>query len=268
MVFASLAWVSLPNYEIEESVHSNPLWNRDTELLSYMSFTPAGDILGYGMRSTESHSAHVWSKSDGRIRLERTIELPAKSFKNGPSRICHFERRDSNRLDLSRRLTCRTADWWNKSLGTPRAADDLPLRRAPVSYLAFLGMGRLAAFFSDGELALWDLAARRVMATRSVNVTEPSPLIAKGTFLAFYSFFSRDTFVFDTTGDRFALVENSHHASDIISLALSPNGQLALASREKLEEQLSIQQAPGPIHALDFFDRTRVIVAGDFMEFS
>ena len=78
-IFGSLAWVSLPNYEIRERIDSAPLRTIETDNNSRLWFTPAGELAGYSLEGMHI-TARVWSTS-GNLLRERTLELtsPAKA---------------------------------------------------------------------------------------------------------------------------------------------------------------------------------------------
>ena len=260
-VFGSLAWVSLPNYEVRERIDSTPLRTIETNNNSKLWFTPSGELAGYGLDGMHI-TARVWSTS-GNLLRERTLELTSPVKAPAPTFAVS---NDTSQIAWVSPSGMRVEGLFAEQPGKRGEEAAHPLRRRlPIASLAFIGPNKLASLYEDGELELWDLASDQVTASRTIPITNPGPLISKGAYLATYSLFSHDAFVFDiSSGNRIALLENSRYPSEILSVALSSQGRLAVALRESLQERGAAVLAPGAIRAISFHDLSRVMIAGDF----
>jgi hypothetical protein len=262
VLFCSLAYVSLPNYDIRERIDSKAVRTIQTDNVSRLWLSPAGELAAYGVRGVNI-TARVWASASGALLHERTLELasPAKAsapvfaISNDVSQIAWLSPAGLNVERL-----------FPPSGSEPAVAVGLPLRRpVPISSLAFTGASTLGILYEDGDLELWDLANHKLTASKSLGITDPGPLLGNGSYLATYSLSSNHAFVLDTgSGDRLSLLENSQHPSKILLAALSAKGRLAVVLGDKLELQGKSVGAPGVVRALDFFDFNRVFIAGDF----
>src|SRR5260370_14667737 len=258
-LFFSLAYFTLPKYEMEERIQAGALGNIQSENLSRLWFSPRGELVGLGQLGPHL-TVHVWSGRNAAPLRVRDLELP--STKERPNPV--FAVAD----DGSKIAWIAAAGVHIENLFSTagQVAVDHPFRRSvPVSSLALMGSGDAAAIYRDGELDLWDLTRETISASKLLSITEPGPLIARGSYLAVYSLFSHDVLVFDTgTGDKLSVLEYTKYPADMLSVTLSPLGRLAAGTRDKVQVQGFPIAEPGAVTALAFSDRHRVMVGGDF----
>jgi hypothetical protein len=258
-VFGTLAFISLPKYEVAERLDVRPLGNIQTENISQLWFSPGRELVGTGQNGLQL-TVRVWSGADGKILRERTVDLPVT--KNS-ARPVYSVSADASKAAWLTATGVHTESLVSSSPGT--GVDVGFKRRVPISALAFTGSGALAIVYHDGELEIWDGDGARITASKRLDVIEPVTLLANRQYVAAYSSASGDAVVFDTgAGNKLSLLENRKYPRDVLSLTLSPQGRLAAGTRETVEQQGRSFSAPGPIRALAFFDRNRVLVGGDF----
>jgi hypothetical protein len=258
-LFFALAYFALPKYEVTEHLQSSSLGNIRTEHLSRIWFSPGGDLVGVGQFGAHI-TLQVWASRDGAQLRECTLELP--STKEMPDPVFAVSS-DASKVAW---ISSAGVHVENPFPGGKQDAADHPFRRkVPIASLALTGPGELATLYRDSELELWDLAHDTVSASKTLSFNEPGPLISNGAYLAAYSLFSHDVFVFDTgSGDKLSVLEYTKFPPDMLSATLSPLARLAAGTRDALRMQSNSIPALGPIRALAFCDRNRVFVGGDF----
>jgi hypothetical protein len=240
-------------------LQTGALGNIETADISRVWFTPAGELVGIG-QSGSHITIHMWSSRNGARLRERTLELP--SSKERPDPVYAISS-DASKIA------------WIASVGIhveesfPAAkpvASDHPFRRpVPIASLALIGPNGLAALYRDADLELWNLTSDTITTSKPLSINEPGPLLSNGPYLAVSSLLSRDVFVFDTgIGDKLAVVEYTKYPPEMLSVTLSPIARLAAGTHDKLQIEGQPILAPGPIHALAYYDRNRVLVGGDF----
>jgi hypothetical protein len=258
-LFFALAYFALPKYEVSEHLQAGALGNIETADISRLWFSPPEELVG--IAQVGSHvTVHVWASRNGAQLRERTLELP--STKELPDPV-YAVSSDASKVAWIASAGIHVEDVFPAA---PRVASDHPFRRSvPILSLALTGSSKLATLYRDGELELWDLTSDTISASKLLTLTEPGPLLSNGAYLAASSLFSHDVFVFDTgSGDKLSVLEYTKFPPDMISVTLSPMARLAAGTREKLHAEGHSVPAPGPIHALAYYDRNRVLVGGDF----
>jgi hypothetical protein len=258
-LFLALAFFAMPRYEVSERLQAKALGNIDTADISRLWFSPAGELVGIGQ--TGSHiSIRVWASRDGAQLRERTLELPSTKAMPDP---VYAVSSDASKLAWISSAGVHVEDAF---LAGQRHASDHPFQRpVPIVSLALAGSSKLAALYSDGKFELWNLSSDTITASKPLGISEPGPLLSNGVYLAASSLASRDVFVFDTgTGDKLSVLEYTKYPPEMLSVTLSPLGRLAASTGEKLYMEGQPIPAPGPIHALAYCDRNRVLVGGEF----
>jgi len=257
-LFLALAFFAMPRYEVSERLQAKALGKIETADISRLWFSPAGELVGIGQ--TGSHiSIHVWASRNGSQLRERTLQLP--STKTMPDPV-YAVSSDASKLAWIARAGVHVEDSFPSG---QQNATDHPFRR-PVSIASLaLTSSRLAALYSDGALELWNLSSGAITASKALEISEPGPLLSNGVYLAASSLASRDVFVFDTgTGDKLSMLEYTKYPLEMLSVTLSPLARLASGTRDKLFMEGQPIPAPGPVQALAYSDRNRVLVGGDF----
>jgi hypothetical protein len=259
-VFCSLAYFSLPNYDMSERIDATLPRTIETKNVSRLWFSPAGDLVAYGLDGIHL-TVQVWASGSGSLLHERTLELTSPPKTAAPTFAVS---EDASQIAWISPAGVHVEALFGSAPGAEPAEHPLR-RRIEISSLALVGVANLAMLYRDGNLELWDLAKGGVIASKNLGITEPCPLLGKGSYLATYSRFSHDAFVLDTgLGDRLSLIENSRYASAILAVALSAQGRLAISLGDQMQEQGVAVQAPGGIQALAFYDLSRVFAGGDF----
>jgi WD40 repeat protein len=258
-LFVALAFFAMPRYEVSERLQAKALGNIETADISRLWFSPAGELVGIGKTGSRI-SIHVWASRNGAQLRERTLELP--STKGMPDPV-YAVSGDASKLAWIAGAGVQVEDSFPASQTN---ATNHPFRRpVPVASLALTGSGRLATLYRDGELQLWNLSTDTVTASKALGITEPGPLLSNGVYLAASSLASRDVFVLDTgTGDKLSVLEYTKYPPEMLWATLSPLARLASATPDKLYMEGQSIPAPGPIQALAYCDRNRVLAAGDF----
>jgi hypothetical protein len=258
-LFFALAFFALPKYEVSERLQAGALGNIETANIARIWFSAAGELVGIG--KVGSHvTIHVWDSQKGAKLRERTLELP--NTRDLPDPI-YAVSSDASKVAWLGREVVHVEDTF--PAGQPVASDHPFRRRVPITSLALTGSSELATLYKDGELELWNLNSDTISVSKLLSITEPGPLLSNGAYLAASSLFSRDVFVFDTgLGDKLSVLEYTKFPPDMLSVTLSPMARLAAGTRDKLQLEGHPIPAPGPIRALAYYDRHRVLVGGDF----
>jgi SIR2-like domain len=258
-VFLVLAFVALPKYEVSEHIETGALGKIESDNISQLWFSPAEELVGVAQDSFRV-TIRVWSGRKGALLRERALELGSAK---GVAKPTFAVSGDGSKIAW---VTPAGVHVESPFTATPEKAADFPFsKRVPITSLAFTGSAGLAILYQDGELELLDMAVGKVTASKSLGITDPGPLIATSAYLATYSLSSHDAFVFDTgSADRLSILEHSKYPADMLSVTLSPKARLAMGTNETvLVEGVSIP-APGAVHALAFYDRSRVFAGGSF----
>jgi hypothetical protein len=256
-VLGTLAFLILSRYDKVEHLEMRVTGNIQTDHVDQIWFSPAGEVVSTGLNGTEL-IVRVWSGSAGALVRERSVSLAA----NKPEKPVFAVSADASQAAWLDPAGVRVVSLI--ALEGESSAILQSGRRIPMSSLAFIGPGKLAALYQDGELDIWDIARDRVVATTHFDIAEPVLLISSVSYLAAYSSGSGHAFVFDTAGDRFLLLEHKQYPRDILSLTLSPQARFAVATRETIEQPGHSIRTPGPARGLAFLDRNRVLAGGDF----
>lgn len=253
-LFFGLAYFTLPKYELEERLRADALGTIQSENLSRLWFSPTGQLVGLGQLGPHL-TVHVWDGRNAAPLRMRDLELPANPI---------FAVAD----DASKIAWIAQAGVHVENVfpAAGKVAADHPFRRRlPISSLALVASGELAALYPDGELDLWNITRGALSASKPLSLAEPGPLLASGSYLAAYSLLSHDVFVFDTgSGGKLSVLEYTKYPPDMLSMTLSPLGRLAAGTRDKVHVQGIPIAEPGPVTALAFADRDHVMVGGDF----
>jgi len=254
-----LAFFAMPRYEVSEHLQAKALGNIETADISRLWFSPSGELVGIGKAGSHI-SIHVWASGNGAQLRERTVELPSTKEMADP---VYAVSSDASQVAWTAGAGVHVEDTFPAA---KQNAPSHPFRRpVPIVSLALTGSSRLAALYRDGELELWNLASDTVTASKPLPIKEPGPLLSNGPYLAVSSLLSRDVFVFDTgIGDKLSVVEYTKYPPEMLSVNLSALARLAAGTSEKLYIEGQPIPAPGPIHALAYCDRNRVLVGGDF----
>jgi hypothetical protein len=258
-LFFALAFFALPKYEVSERLQTGALGNIETANIARIWFSAAGELVGIG--KVGSHvTIHVWSGQNGAKLRERTLELPNTEELPDP---VYAVSSDASKVAWISSDGVHVEDTFPAA--QPVASDHPFRRRVPITSLALTGSSELATLYKDGELELWDLNRDTISVSTLLSMTEPGPLLSNGAYLAASSLFSRDVSVFDTgLGDKLSVLEYTKFPPDMLSVTLSPMARLAVGTRDKLQLEGHPIPAPGPIRALAYYDRHRVLVGGDF----
>src|ERR1041384_5964374 len=82
-VFGTLAFISVPKYEITERLDVRPLGKFQTENISPLWYSPGGQLVGTGQNGFQL-TVRVWSGPAGKILRERTVDLPVTKNRSKP----------------------------------------------------------------------------------------------------------------------------------------------------------------------------------------
>jgi hypothetical protein len=258
-LFLALAFFALPRYEVRDQLQARALGNIDTADISRLWFTPAGELVGIGQ--VGSHvTIHVWASSNGARLRDRTLELAATKQLPDP---VYAVSSDASKVAWIGSAGIHVEDSFPTA--QPVASDHPFQRPVAITSLALTSSNGLAALYSDAALELWNLTTDTITASKPLSFTEPGPLLSNGAYLAASSLASRDVCVFDAgTGDKLTVLEYSKYPLETLAVTLSPLARLATGTRDKLQIEGQPIPAPGPIHALAYYDRNRVLVGGEF----
>jgi len=258
-LFFALAFFALPKYEVSERLQAGALGKIETANIARIWFSPAGELVSIGQAGAHV-TVHVWAGSNGAPLRERTLELP--STKKVPDPI-YAVSSDGSKIAW---IASTGVHVENTFPAAQPVASDHPFRRpVPITSLTLTGAGELATLYRDGQLELWDLNRDTITVSKLLSITEPGPLLSNGAYLVASSLLSRDVFVFDTgLGDKLSVLEYTKFPPDMLAVTLSPMARLAAGTSDKLQLEGHPIPAPGPIRALAYYDRHRVLVGGDF----
>jgi SIR2-like domain len=258
-LFFALAFFALPKYEVSEHLQAGALGNIQTANIARIWFSAAGELVGIG--KVGSHiTIHVWDGHKGAQLRERALELP--NTKELPDPV-YAVSSDASKIAWIGSDGVHAEDTFPAA--QPVVSDHPFRRRVPISSLALTGSSVLATLYRDGELELSNLNRGTITVSKPLSIAEPGPLLSNGVYLAVSSLLSRDVFVFDTgSGDKLSVVEYAKYPPDMLSVTLSPMARLAAGTRDKLLMEDHPIPAPGPIRALAYYDRDRVLVGGDY----
>jgi hypothetical protein len=252
-----VGFFSLAKYKQVERLETHVTATIPVEGLERIWFAPSGDLAGIGVQKSRL-SVRVWSRTGAPVRM-RELDLAAAKSSAKPVFAVSAEGTEVAWVDdTSLRLT--------RIAGTEPESRSLThfKKAAPITGLAFAGPGKLAALYGNGELELRELAGGRVVASTRLEMAEADLLLSNGLYLAAYSSGSGAAVVFDTTGDRFSLIENKKYPQDNLTMTLSPSARLAVGTREAVEQLGNSFRSPGPVRSMSFLDRNRVLIGGDF----
>ena len=258
-LFLALAFFAMPRYEVKERLQTAVLGNIDAVDISRIWFTPAGELAGIGQAGARL-TIHMWAGRNGAGLRERALELPSSKERPDP---LYAVSSDASKVAWIANGAVHVEDCFPAA---QPVASDHPFRRpVAIASVAFIGSNGLAVLYRDAELELWNLTRDTVTTSKPLSFTEPGPLLSNGPYLAASSLLSRDIFVFDTgIGDKLSVVEYTKYPAEMLAVTLSPIARLAAGTRDKLQIEGQPISAPGPIYALAYYDRNRVLVGGDF----
>jgi hypothetical protein len=264
---AGFAFFSLSTYETIERLELKSVGTFQAGGMSRIWFSSAGDLVGVEPGESKVTVRVRANSGAGQLR-EQTIAFEniasdKESTAKVPITPIYAVAEDASKVAWISNTGVRVAN-----LFSPAAKSGVERRfkrTIPVAGLAFTGLGGLAVLYTDGQLELWDLLKDNVSAATHLSLSDPGPLLANGAYVAAYSPTTSEVFVFDTgAGDKLSPLEYKKYGPDILTATLSPQANFATGTRERVEQNARFLNAPGPVRALAFYDRDRVLVAGDF----
>ncbi len=146
--------------------------------------------------------------------------------------------------------------------GTPAS---IPLENtAPVRAFSILSDHSAAILFADATLVRWDLAAKRLVARRKLDVPEAEQGVAAGDYLTVMSHDSRLLMYHLKDNGELTLVEESRAPAPPFQLLIPTPGRTAMLTPGGVRIREETFNSPGKVGSLAFGHRDHVIVAGDF----
>jgi hypothetical protein len=124
--------------------------------------------------------------------------------------------------------------------------------------------GLAVAVSSAGEMKVFDTNKLQLLREQTISIRDANRIETSGTFVAVGNLSNGDVGVYDLRSPRLNMVEYRRFAARLLAIGLSSAGRIVVATERGSVLAGPAIAAPGLVRAIDFFERDRFLVGGDF----